>query len=186
MAKQLTRDDLQAAIAALADQFSGELGLAAVNVATGESVEWNAEAIFPTASVIKLAVLVEVYRRAATEGLDLQQRLELQADLRSAIRLTVAWLASGIMALTALPLLVTCLAEVLDGCGGIDDDAWLLIFGVVLLIASLLGGWFAWRRFRRRFVGLQETLEELSEDWVWMKERAEGGGRKENKGGIIQ
>ena len=49
-------------------------------MATGETVEWNAEAMFPTASVIKLAVLAEVYRQAATEGLDLQQRMELRED----------------------------------------------------------------------------------------------------------
>lgn len=80
MAERLTRDELESAIGSLAAEFSGEMGLAAVNVATGEAVEWNAEAIFPTASVIKLAVLVEVYRRAAREGLDLQQRMELRAE----------------------------------------------------------------------------------------------------------
>ncbi len=80
MADRMTRDELEVAIGALAAEFSGEMGLAAVNVATGERVEWNAEAIFPTASVIKLAVLVEVYRRAATEGLDVQRRLELRAE----------------------------------------------------------------------------------------------------------
>lgn len=79
MSRRLTRDEMQGAIGALAAEFSGEMGLSAVNVATGERVDWNAAAIFPTASVIKLAVLVEVFLRAATDGLDLQQRVELRA-----------------------------------------------------------------------------------------------------------
>lgn len=80
MADRMTRDELHDAIRALAEQFSGELGLAAINVDTGEAVEWNADALFPTASVIKLAVLVEVYRQAAREELKLQRRMELRAD----------------------------------------------------------------------------------------------------------
>ena len=103
-------------------------------------------------------------------------RLELQADLRSTMRLGVVWLVAGIMTLTSLPLLAVCLAEAMDGCGQIDDDRWLLIFAVGLLIASLGSGYLAWRRFRRRFVGLQETLEELREDLLWMQEKV---GREE-------
>jgi len=101
-------------------------------------------------------------------------RLELQADLLSAKRLAIAWLAAAVMALTALPLLAVCLAEALDGWGHIARGSWLLIFAGGMLIVALGGGHLAWRRFRRRFVGLQETLEELREDLVWLQEKGEG------------
>ena len=100
-------------------------------------------------------------------------RLELQADLVSAKRLAIAWLAAAVMVLTALPVLVVCLAEALDGCGQITCVGWLLIFAGGLLVLALGIGHLAWRRFRRRFIGLQETLEELREDLVWLREKKE-------------
>ena len=101
-------------------------------------------------------------------------RLELEADLLSAKRLAIAWLAAAVMAIAALPLVAVCLAEALDGCGHIARGGWLLIFAGGLLILALAGSHLAWRRFRRRFVGLQETLEELREDLVWLQEKGEG------------
>jgi hypothetical protein len=98
-------------------------------------------------------------------------RLELQSDLRSAKQLAIAWLAAAVMVLTSLPLLIVCLADALDGCGQIARGGWLLIFVFGLWAVALGGGFFAWRRFRRRFVGLQETLEELREDLVWLREK---------------
>ena len=47
-----------------------------------------------------------------------------------------------------------------------------------LLVAAALVAWLAWRRFRRRFVGLEETLEELREDLVWLQE---WGGQNEHE-----
>jgi uncharacterized membrane protein YqjE len=97
-------------------------------------------------------------------------RLELHADFRSAMRLLFAWLAAAVMALTALPLLLVCLANALDGRAEITRNGWLLIFGCGLLILAMAGSLWAWRRFRRRFLGLQETLEELREDLVWLQD----------------
>ena len=97
-------------------------------------------------------------------------RLELLADLRSARRLAFAWLTSAILALTALPLLVACLADTLDGCAGIHRGRWLLIFAGGLLILALSVGYLAWCRFWRKFTGLRETMEELREDVVWLRE----------------
>jgi hypothetical protein len=45
-----------------------------------------------------------------------------------------------------------------------------LIFAGILLSIGAIVAYFAWRRFRRRFIGLQETLEELREDRVWIDE----------------
>jgi hypothetical protein len=98
-------------------------------------------------------------------------RLELQSDLRSAKRLAIAWLAAALMVVTSLPLVAVCLADALDGCGRIPRGGWLLIFAGGLWALALVGGLLAWRRFRRRFVGLQETLEELREDLIWLREK---------------
>jgi hypothetical protein len=110
-------------------------------------------------------------------------RLELQADLRSARQLAIAWLVSAVLTLTALPLLAAALAEALEGCAGIHRGVWLLIFAGALLVLALSAGYLAWRRFRRRYTGLRETLEELREDMVWLREsgrqqKGEGGREK--------
>lgn len=97
-------------------------------------------------------------------------RLEIQTDLSSLKRLAFIWGTAIVMALTALPLLATCLAETLDGWQGIARRSWLLIFGLTLLVAAAICAYGCWRWFRRRFVGLQETLEELREDLEWAKE----------------
>jgi uncharacterized membrane protein YqjE len=99
-------------------------------------------------------------------------QLELKADLQSVKRLAIVWLMAGVMALTSLPLLASSLAEVLDGRYGIARGMWLLIFAGGLLFFALAGGYLAWRRFRRRFIGLQETLEELREDLLWLREKS--------------
>jgi NhaP-type Na+/H+ or K+/H+ antiporter len=85
-------------------------------------------------------------------------------------RLAVAWLAAGAMALVALPVLVVAAGEALDGVWGIPRVLWLVIFGLVLAAAAGLTAWLAWRHFQRQFRGLEETLEELREDAVWLQE----------------
>ncbi len=78
MGRLQTRAELDRALDRVGSRFSGEIGFAAKNLKTGEVVEMNAESIFPTASVIKLAILVEVFRRAAEQGLDLHDRIALR------------------------------------------------------------------------------------------------------------
>jgi len=46
-----------------AKEFGGRVGLAAKSITTGETVRVNADTLFPTASVIKLAVLVELFHQ---------------------------------------------------------------------------------------------------------------------------
>ena len=98
-------------------------------------------------------------------------RLELEADRQTLRGLILAWLIALLMALTALPVLVVCLAELLGGWMNVPRSVWLLGFGLGLLAFALPGGYLAWRRFRRHVVGLQETLEELREDLVWLQEK---------------
>ena len=39
-----------------------------------------------------------------------------------------------------------------------------------LLLAAGVGGYLAWCRFHRNFLGLRETMEELREDMLWLQE----------------
>jgi hypothetical protein len=60
------RDEvLESTLAGLAARHSGVLGVAARNLTTGAQVLLRADEVFPTASVIKLPILVELMRRAA-------------------------------------------------------------------------------------------------------------------------
>jgi hypothetical protein len=97
-------------------------------------------------------------------------QLELQSDLCAAKRLAVAWLLAAVLALAALPLAAVALAKTLDGRCEMAFSGWLLIFAGGLLLLALMVGYFAWRWFRRRFVGFQETREELREDLLWLRE----------------
>ena len=97
-------------------------------------------------------------------------RLELETDFLSAKRLAIAWLAAAVMGLTAIPLVAVCVADALDGWADMTRDGWLLVFAGGLLILAMAGAHLAWRRFRRRFLGMRETIEELREDLVWLKE----------------
>ena len=74
------RNELDNAIARVVSGFSGDLAFAARNLKTGETIEVNADTVFPTASVIKLAVLIEVFRQAAEARIDIQQRVTLNED----------------------------------------------------------------------------------------------------------
>lgn len=67
-------------IVARARQFSGELGMFARNLATGEDVGLRADAVMPTASVIKVCVLCELYRQANEGVVDLHERREVTPD----------------------------------------------------------------------------------------------------------
>lgn len=73
------RRELEPAIADLAGRFSGELGFAARNLATGEEVLFAPDRILPTASVIKLGILAEVFRLRRAGELGLDDRLEVRA-----------------------------------------------------------------------------------------------------------
>ena len=85
------------------------------------------------------------------------------------------------MVLTSLPLVFVLLADVLAGCCDIPRFGWLLIFVAGLLTAAGAGSLLAWRRFRRSFVGLAETLEECREDLLWLREKAERKGDGGNR-----
>ena len=127
------------------------------------------------------SLLAGLKHEVASLGADLREmaalrwklaELELRADFRSARQLALCGSVAALMVLAGLPVLVVCVAESLDGWLGVAAAGWLLIFGLTLLTGGAAAAVLAWRRFRRRFLGMQETLEELREDLVWLKEWA--------------
>jgi len=97
-------------------------------------------------------------------------RLELAIAGLQLKRLTI-WLGACVLAaLTVLPLLVVLAADCLGNITIWSRTAWLALFVLVLVCGTPAAVWFAWRRFRREFVGLQATLDELREDLRWLEE----------------
>jgi len=103
-------------------------------------------------------------------------QMELRSDVAALRRLAIGLSVAAIMALTALPLVVVWATKMLDGWLGISQDAWLISFGAALLLTAAGLGWLVWRRFRRQWLGLDETLTELREDLVWLEEWTSRGG----------
>jgi hypothetical protein len=62
----------------MAGRHSGTLGVAARNFSTGEEVLLRADDVLPTASVIKLPILVELLRQAEDGRLQLAERIDLR------------------------------------------------------------------------------------------------------------
>lgn len=67
-------------IAAIIRAFKGEMGVCAIDLRGTRVVAVNADARFPTASTIKVAVMVEAYRQAADGRLPLSTTIELRAE----------------------------------------------------------------------------------------------------------
>jgi protein-S-isoprenylcysteine O-methyltransferase Ste14 len=104
--------------------------------------------------------------------------LEFRTATRQVKRLAIVLTVAAVVALSSLPVLLVYLAEILAGVW-MSRVGWLLSLGLGLLSVALLGGWLAVRRFRREFVGMEETLEEFREDLVWLEEWA---GKREQGG----
>jgi beta-lactamase class A len=65
-------------VQAIASAFGGEMGVYAKNLATKETLELDADTRYPTASVIKLAVMVEAFHRIAEGTLLPDARVRLR------------------------------------------------------------------------------------------------------------
>ena len=133
-------------------------------------------------------LLADLKEEVSHIGADLSRMLQLRWQLahlefrraaRSVGRLAVVLAAATIMALVALPVLIVWGAGFLDEHFEMARVSWLAVIGLGLLAGAVLSGWVAWRRFRRRFVGLEESVEELREDLVWLREWL---GRPEHEG----
>ena len=68
--------------AQIAREFGGRLGIAARNISSGETILFNADTLFPTASVIKLPVLVELFYKFHDGELSPHQPVPLVDSLK--------------------------------------------------------------------------------------------------------
>lgn len=78
-----TKDGPAAAIADLESRFSGRFALYAEHLATGEVIAHNPDAVFHSASTIKLAILTALFRRAASGELSLSDVVAVRAENRT-------------------------------------------------------------------------------------------------------
>jgi beta-lactamase class A len=73
-------DEAQRRLDAIAAACSGDLGFYARDLRTGRAIARRADEAFPTASLIKVAVLVELERQAAEGTISMAQPLELRDE----------------------------------------------------------------------------------------------------------
>lgn len=101
-------------------------------------------------------------------------RLEVQTAAHSAKRLATAAVIALLLVIVSLPVLVVALARVLDGVLGVAFVGWLAVFGFGMLLIAAALAWFRYQRFCAEFVGLEQSLEELREDVLWLEEHFVG------------
>ena len=97
-------------------------------------------------------------------------RLEFETALDLIKGLAVRMVVVGVAMLVSLSVLIVAAVAALDGLLGIPFWGWLLATGLALLIGSTAAGYLVWRWFWRRFAGMEQSLEELHEDLVWLKQ----------------
>ncbi len=77
---RVTAADLHARIGAVADRLDGRLGAALTFLPTGDSVFVSADETFPTASVIKVAIVAELFTQAAEGRLSLDEPVTVRDE----------------------------------------------------------------------------------------------------------
>lgn len=78
-AESSVETNLPARLDPLADAHRGNVAIAVKNLETGESYYLNADEVMPTASLIKVAVLIDLYQQAQEGKLQLTDRVTLHA-----------------------------------------------------------------------------------------------------------
>ncbi len=74
--------DLDATIKGIVEGGGGVYGVAAKDLSSGATYELRADEVFSTASVIKVPIMIELFRRVAEGSLSMDERLELVASER--------------------------------------------------------------------------------------------------------
>jgi beta-lactamase class A len=69
---------MEARVAEAITAFKGQMGVAAIDVRTGETIAVNADTRFPTASTIKTAVMMEAWQQVQDKRLSMDATLALQ------------------------------------------------------------------------------------------------------------
>lgn len=71
---------LESRIKPIADAHKGKVAVAVKNLASGDGYTLNADEVMQTASLVKLAVMIEAYRQADEKKIDLGKTLTLTKD----------------------------------------------------------------------------------------------------------
>ena len=82
LAAAVSPSAIETRITARLQPFRGQMGVYAVHLETGETIAVNADTRFPTASLIKAAVMVEVFARLDSGRLRLDQLVPLGDDVK--------------------------------------------------------------------------------------------------------
>lgn len=128
----------------------------------------NQDSLFADLSAELSGATNELRAFASAQWRLLQSELTAARDQIRALAIAAA--TSVCAAMVSLPLLIVAVVDALDGQFGWPRWAWLLASGVSLLVGATTVGWLAWRRMRRDFIGLAESMEELREDVIWFQE----------------
>lgn len=83
------REEIKKAVDAAAQELSGPLGVGFYDLKNGEEYYHNGDMLFPTASIFKIFVLAELYRKVFNGEVSLNDKYELKDEMKS--------LGSGIM-----------------------------------------------------------------------------------------
>ena len=111
-----------------------------------------------------------------TEMISLRRQLaeaEIRSDVALARRVVIVGGIGLVVVLCGLPVLLVSLALQFENWIGADSPFWSIFFGIGLVAAGALTIWTVWRRFRHEFLGLRESMAELKEDLIWLREWVE-------------
>jgi beta-lactamase class A len=89
-------ETLASEIERLADATGGIVGVAATQLATGRHIGYREGELFPTASVIKLPLLVTIYEDALAGRIDLEERVTFRRDTNVAGSGVLQYLDDGL------------------------------------------------------------------------------------------
>jgi len=89
-------ETLATEIQRLAEETGGIIGVAATELATGRHIGYREDQLFPTASVIKLPLLVTLYEDAIAKRIDLSERVTYHGDTKVAGSGVLQYLDDGL------------------------------------------------------------------------------------------
>ncbi|MDP9245692.1 MAG: class A beta-lactamase-related serine hydrolase, partial [Chloroflexota bacterium] len=89
-------ETIAAEVERLADATGGIVGVAATQLATGRHIGYREDELFPTASVIKLPLLVTLYEDAIAGRIDLSERSTYRDDTKVAGSGVLQYLDEGL------------------------------------------------------------------------------------------
>jgi beta-lactamase class A len=99
-------------VEAMREKHGVDVGFAAIHVASGETIGVNEKAFFPTASVIKVPLMVEVYRQAREGRFAMTDRLTLLDKQKTLPSGVLVALAEGLaLTIRDLAMLMTIVSD---------------------------------------------------------------------------